>query len=322
LASGHAVVPYEPRRPVPWGPIALVFGAVLYVLLPSLAAYWICRWNGLMQPGPLQELPPTLQMRVLVAASLASILAAGVAAAFIGLGTGCSLRDFGWDPRRMLGDLWLGLRAFLLLAPPVYVIQLVLVQWFPSEHPLIELIERQRDVRWLLASGVVAVLAAPLVEEFFFRMLLQGWLEKLGTRHPGRMEESPDELRLPGQADPVSIAAMPGVAEPSPGVGSPGLDANNPYVSPSPDSDGLADDLPDSSGMSAAGVPPRWPILFSATLFAAMHWTHGPDPIPLFVLGLGLGYLYRQTHRILPCIVVHLLLNLTTLLALAAYLFG
>jgi membrane protease YdiL (CAAX protease family) len=40
-----------------------------------------------------------------------------------------------------------------------------------------------------------------------------------------------------------------------------------------------------------------------------------PDPIPLFVLALGLGYLYRQTHRILPCIVVHLLLNACSLTA-------
>jgi membrane protease YdiL (CAAX protease family) len=48
-----------------------------------------------------------------------------------------------------------------------------------------------------------------------------------------------------------------------------------------------------------------------------MHAAHGPDPIPLFVLALGLGYLYRQTHRILPCIVVHFLLNLLTMAALA-----
>jgi hypothetical protein len=29
----------------------------------------------------------------------------------------------------------------------------------------------------------------------------------------------------------------------------------------------------------------------------------------LFFLALGLGYVYRQTHRILPGIVVHFLLN-------------
>ena len=56
-----------------------------------------------------------------------------------------------------------------------------------------------------------------------------------------------------------------------------------------------------------------WPVLLSAALFAGLHWSHGPDPIPLFVLAVGLGYLYQRTHRILPCIIVHLLLNSCTM---------
>ena len=59
--------------------------------------------------------------------------------------------------------------------------------------------------------------------------------------------------------------------------------------------------------------PSVWPILISAFLFAIAHWTHGPDWIPLFLLAIGLGYLYRQTHRVVPCIVVHFLLNATSM---------
>jgi membrane protease YdiL (CAAX protease family) len=62
--------------------------------------------------------------------------------------------------------------------------------------------------------------------------------------------------------------------------------------------------------------PPLWPAFVSALLFAGVHASHGPDPIALFVFALGLGYLYRQTHRVLPCIVVHLLLNTCSLAAL------
>jgi membrane protease YdiL (CAAX protease family) len=43
---------------------------------------------------------------------------------------------------------------------------------------------------------------------------------------------------------------------------------------------------------------------------------HGPDPIPLFVLALILGYMYQRTHRIVPSIVTHLLFNLTSLVML------
>jgi membrane protease YdiL (CAAX protease family) len=59
-----------------------------------------------------------------------------------------------------------------------------------------------------------------------------------------------------------------------------------------------------------------WPILMSSLLFAAAHSAHGPDPIPLFFLALGLGFVYSRTHRILPCVVVHGLLNSSSLAAL------
>ena len=36
-------------------------------------------------------------------------------------------------------------------------------------------------------------------------------------------------------------------------------------------------------------------------------------PIALFLLGLALGYLYRRTGSLLPCIVVHFLLNAMTM---------
>ena len=60
--------------------------------------------------------------------------------------------------------------------------------------------------------------------------------------------------------------------------------------------------------------------LVSAFVFAILHWGHGPDPIPLFFLALGLGYLYHRTHRIIPCIVVHFLVNGLSMLALLLFL--
>jgi CAAX prenyl protease-like protein len=51
------------------------------------------------------------------------------------------------------------------------------------------------------------------------------------------------------------------------------------------------------------------PIIVSSLLFGLLHVGHGADPIPLFVLGLFLGYAYRQTHRILAPLVIHMLVN-------------
>jgi membrane protease YdiL (CAAX protease family) len=58
--------------------------------------------------------------------------------------------------------------------------------------------------------------------------------------------------------------------------------------------------------------PQALPILASAGCFAAFHLGQGPAPVSLFVFALGLGYLYQSTHRILPCIVVHMALNAMT----------
>jgi len=63
--------------------------------------------------------------------------------------------------------------------------------------------------------------------------------------------------------------------------------------------------------------PVTWmPIIVSSAVFAALHFSHGPDPIPLFVLAVALGYVYQRTQRLLPCIIIHMCLNGMTMLML------
>ena len=52
-----------------------------------------------------------------------------------------------------------------------------------------------------------------------------------------------------------------------------------------------------------------FPIMISSTFFALLHLGHGFDPIPLWLLAVGLGLIYQRTHRILPCIVLHMAFN-------------
>jgi Type II CAAX prenyl endopeptidase Rce1-like len=87
----------------------------------------------------------------------------------------------------------------------------------------------------------------------------------------------------------------------------------NPYATPTlvdPSGDDPGDDAVLVAGASFA------PIVISAAFFAVMHWSHGPDPAALFVLALGLGYLYQRTHRWMPSVVTHACLNGTTMLLL------
>ena len=66
-----------------------------------------------------------------------------------------------------------------------------------------------------------------------------------------------------------------------------------------------------------AGLPYGWlPIIISAAAFGIAHFGYGPEPVPLFFLGLVLGFVYQRTHRIVPCIVAHSLFNLFTMVVL------
>lgn len=57
-----------------------------------------------------------------------------------------------------------------------------------------------------------------------------------------------------------------------------------------------------------------WPVVMSSATFAALHLGQGGAAVPLFFLALALGYLYRQTGRLGPCMVVHLILNAFTII--------
>ena len=63
--------------------------------------------------------------------------------------------------------------------------------------------------------------------------------------------------------------------------------------------------------------PAAWlPIAISSAIFALMHYSHGPDWIPLTFLAAGMGYLYQRTHRLLPSLIIHILINTCSMLAL------
>jgi len=51
-------------------------------------------------------------------------------------------------------------------------------------------------------------------------------------------------------------------------------------------------------------------------VFAVLHSQVWPTPIPLFFLGIGLGYLAYRTQSLLPGIIVHGLFNTVTCVGL------
>lgn len=60
----------------------------------------------------------------------------------------------------------------------------------------------------------------------------------------------------------------------------------------------------------------QWSVVGSSMLFALVHMSNWPAPIPLFVLALVLGWLALRTQSLLPSIVLHMLFNLVATLSL------
>jgi membrane protease YdiL (CAAX protease family) len=279
----------------------------LLVLLTSvaLAALGIDgsdRWNAELLPADLNR-----QMAGILAQALVSVAVVAISAISLRVRYRASAADLGWSAAKVGSDVRLGIVAFLAFAPPVYVLQICLVHWFESKHPLIELMRHNPQPPLIVVCIVSAVLVAPVIEEYVFRGLLQGWLERLAG----------------GSDEPLTLVLGGPARRPETALDRYALKAGG-FASAASESSGTGSALadPKPSGQIAQGDLPiwhdtaRWPIAVSAFAFAILHVTHGPDWIPLFVLALGLGYLYRQTHRLLPVVVVHFLLNACSTLML------
>lgn len=95
--------------------------------------------------------------------------------------------DFGLSSSawQFVKDIGLGLALFVAALAPIYAVQsiLVLVLQLPSSHELLEQLRNDPTGEKLMATALIAVGIAPLFEEFAFRVMLQGWFEKLaGTK--------------------------------------------------------------------------------------------------------------------------------------------
>ena len=278
LARGEAPLPFTPRRTVPWGLLDILVGMMLWVLLGVGTVLLLKQVAGIDLALDLPETKRDDFDRSLLD-SLARVAAVLLIATLIAKRTGCESFDLGWSPRHVIGDVLLGVRAFVTLALPVFALQLILTKVWPSQHPLIEALKAEQEPRMLAQAFIMAVICAPIAEEFLFRVLFQGWLEKLFD---------PQAMQRANYGENV-LWGEHALAE---------KDATN------------------SEPVYAAFAP----IFISALVFALLHFSHGPDWIPLLILSLGLGYLYRRTHRVLPGLIVHFLLNLLSMLSLCVQL--
>jgi len=281
-----SILAFEPRRPVPWHgvftllPIVIVVGTLYTALTSSESS----NEEGIAAvAGDIVEriaAGSVLHVSIVVAFLTVVIVASGATRTDLGLPKNAT---------ELARDIRIGVIAWLACIAPVYATQIALTMMFgPTEgHLLLNVVQEKPDLLTFLVAFVVAVVLAPICEEPLFRLVLQGSLEKwedrlVGWRTPLREIVSDEVEIVPGvdEATPADQAAPP---------------IETQLVPPT---------------VGAFGLPFGWlPILVSALLFGLAHFGYGPEPIPLFLLGLIFGYVYQRTHRIVPTLVAHALFN-------------
>ncbi|HVX61848.1 MAG TPA: CPBP family intramembrane glutamic endopeptidase [Pirellulales bacterium] len=313
------LVEYEPRQAAPWTGLDLLVIVVVYFATNAGLLLLVLRPASAEALGKLDF---RSVVNSLAATSLANLATVAFAIGWTRLAAGATWSDLGLRFNRARDDVRLGLAAFAAVSVPIYVLQALLSQFVQEEHPIITLLKEHRQP-WLLAlCAFSAVIVAPLAEEFFFRVLLQGWLESLGERMAplrGDFRTDPTDSGK-SHTDQVyedKLAASPGNRT---------LDRENPYAAPgsmaatpelSREESGPATSDGRAEGPNAGGM--RWrsaSVAISSLVFSLLHLGHGADPVPLFFLALALGYLYQRTGRLLPSVVVHFCLNTCSLIAL------
>ena len=227
------------------------------------------------------------------------------------------LQALGLQPHRIAKDVALGVLAFTMVIPIVLLIQWLLTLLVDYEHQSLKMLSKDAAPLTFVLVWFVAGIVAPICEEVFFRGTLQAWLQRLG---PGRMKS--DQILIGGW-DEVSGDATKGSGPDqdgnrrADGAIESEPDVANPYRSPqfagSPIENQKGEAIKNDGRRRSWATQAHWPVYVSAFIFAALHLGQGAAPIPLFVLAVVLGYLYRKTESILPCIVLHMLLNMFSL---------
>lgn len=201
-----------------------------------------------------------------------------------------------------LPNLWRGYVAFLLLTLPLFLLflALVLLQNFvgkQTEHLVEQFLAQSPTLGDYLMVVFLSTVLAPLVEELLLRGIIQ-----------------PLFIEDPLLADIVIIfslcmAVMYGLSE---------------QVNPSWAWGPLVFLILVGPGyllfeLLTRRLLPRpgaaRGIFAASLLFALLHYTVWPSPVPIFFLGLALGWLAYRTQSLVPGIFCHALFNLVSLVS-------
>ncbi len=296
--SKPLLLPWLPYRG-PWSGLEVIFAFfVVFILIPETIAMVLVK-TEIFAAVPQDQAETATIIRFLWSRVLALPLQLTIL-----LGTCRVLYPQWWFQARptLAAQVVVALVAWMALTPLVLgtnaLVNVVfaLLQWQRDTHPLVKL--GGRPLHESVLFVIQACIAAPIIEEAMFRGLILAWV--MGRKAKSSFDV-PEHFR-PWLVVLIAIA----------------------FAAIS-----LRDGVPVFSGQTGATLfilvlAVGLAVVFylfktkrrtvggvysSAALFAAIHSAIWPSPIPLFLLGLGLGWLAVRTRSLLVPIIVHGLFN-------------
>jgi membrane protease YdiL (CAAX protease family) len=177
---GLVALAFEPREPIAWHPGVLAVSLSWIGL--QVAGGLLGLISEMVSPAPAAPPPdPTAEasaVGVLLSAVISLTIWGVVLAALWWQSPTHRLADYGITFRRLPQQVVVGTLGSLASAIPVLVAALMVAPFRTekTQHVLLQFIRGEADVVAIAAVAFIAVVAAPLMEELIFRVVLQGWL--------------------------------------------------------------------------------------------------------------------------------------------------
>ncbi len=312
--KGQPLLPTGEWHPRPWGFTEIILAGCCLVATQVFLTAVAARVFGIeILNAAAEDNGQPLSMGVAALVSTGYLITVFLLTAWIWLRFGSNLKEIGWSIDGLPGKLAVGFVGGLAFLPCMFVLNALVSMATEVEynHPVLDAMKAEGSLNSFLLASFSAVLVAPVAEEFLFRVLLQGWLQSVAYVSPvqalvGRLPMT--NVGPVGSLENTSIdlAQNAGLVEPA----TANVEYSNAFEPPA---------LPASPNPDApvsVPAPPIWPALLAGTLFGLAHWGYGLSFIPLIGLGVFLGLLYRATQSIWPCILVHFMLNASSMLAM------
>ncbi len=326
-------------QPRVWGLIDILFIGAMIVVLQTLALKSWASFSGIdLTEVKSDEDIPVSGMAI---ASFSYLLVLAIAVLWIVVRYRASLSHIGFafgsqpkdstSPAEPFRNLKIGIGATVMTLPIIFGLMALVSLGMDQEynHPLLTQMNKEGSLLAYLMAVFAAVVAAPLCEEFLFRVLLQGWLQSIpqSLKHgwwflgASETERQADRLHSMGASVPA-ISSIQGVIEatvvesPTSLNEAPVVAGHNPYDPPNVafNTIGLSND--------ERVLPPLWPSFVTGILFGLAHIGYGLSFIPLILLGIILGLLYRATASIWPGLIIHFSLNSFSMLGMGLSLYS